>query len=76
MFSSARLRVRGPNPPMVSITISMLLTMNASTPGVPKWSRNNPINRLLNTVDKRLNEYQKPTARARMLVGNSSLWYE
>ncbi|MNN59893.1 hypothetical protein D3C81_1750440 [compost metagenome] len=56
MFSSARLRVRGPNQPMVSITISMLLTINANTPGVPKLSRNKPINKLLNTVDKRLNE--------------------
>ena len=55
MFSSARLRVRGPNMPMVNMTINMLLTMNASTPGVPKCSRKIPINKLLKTVDKRLN---------------------
>ena len=56
MFSSARFRVRGPNQLMVIITISMLLAMNASTPGVPRCSRIKPINKLLNTVDKRLNE--------------------
>ena len=56
MFSSARLRVRGPKPPMVIITMSMLLTMNAKTHGVPKCSRKIPTNKLLNTVDRRLKE--------------------
>ena len=41
---------------MVIITINMLLTMNASTPGVPKCSRKIPISKLLNTVDNRLND--------------------
>ena len=56
IFSNARFRVRGPNQLMVIITINMLLAMNANTPGVPRCSRIKPINKLLNTVDKRLNE--------------------
>jgi hypothetical protein len=54
--SSARPPVRGPKMPIDSTTISMLVAMNAKTPFVPKFSRKKAIIKLVNIVERRLQE--------------------
>ena len=54
--SSARPPVRGPKMPIDSTTISMLVAMNAKTPFVPKFSRKKAMMKLVNIVERRLQE--------------------
>jgi hypothetical protein len=42
--------------PMDSTTINMLVAMNAKTPLVPKFSRKKAIRKLVNIVERRLQE--------------------
>ena len=54
--SSERPLVRGPKMPIESMTMSMLAAMKAKTPFVPNLSRKKAIMKLVNIVERRLQE--------------------
>src|SRR5947209_6050354 len=70
--SRAWLLVFGPNRPIETMTIAMLPAINVNTPGTPKRRRKKAMAKELKTTEKRLHEYVKPTASARIRVGKSS----
>src|SRR6195952_3607693 len=71
--SSARSRVFGPINPIASITTIIAPAINMNTPVVPNAFNTPAIKNDVKMAEKRLHEYTKPTARARMLVGKSSV---
>jgi ribosomal protein S9 len=72
MVSSAMPFVRGPINPIAAITIAIAPAMNANTPSVPKPFSTAAMTNDEKIAEKRLHEYTKPTARARIDVGKSS----
>src|SRR5471030_814258 len=73
IFSSSRPFVRGPINPIASMTISIAPPINMNTPVVPNAFNTPAMKNDVKMAEKRLHEYTKPTARARMLVGKSSV---
>ena len=56
IVSNARFRLLGPKAPIATITTPMLKAIKTHTPGVPALASTNAIMKLVNIVERRLNE--------------------
>ena len=56
IVSNARFRLLGPKAPIATITTPMLKAIKTHTPGVPALASTNAIMKLVNIVERRLQE--------------------